>query len=76
MDGSIRPVAETVEATRAINDRQIFLTVCLLMSGLPPVDNHHIRSSCQSIWNGWSLYRVYYEIVVDYGRSVGWLPLQ
>ena len=76
MDGFIRPVVEPVESTSAINDRQIFLTACLLMSGLPPVDNQHVRSSCQSIWNGRGLYRVHYEIVVDYGRSIGWLPLQ
>ena len=60
------PVAEPAEAARAINDRQVFLTVCLLMSGLSPIDNQYIRNSCQSIWNGRNMYRANYEIVVNH----------
>ena len=66
MNGSIMPVAEPVEAIRAINDRQVFLTVCLLMSGLSPIDNQYVRNSCQSIWNGRNVHQVYYEIVANH----------
>ena len=60
------PVAEPVEATSAINDRQTFLTACLLVGGLSPIDNQYIRNSCQSILNGRNLYHVYHEIVANH----------
>ena len=59
-------VAEPVEAIRAINDRQVFLTACLLVSGLLLIDNQYVRNSCQSIWNGRNLYHVYHEIVANH----------
>ncbi len=60
------PVAEPVEATSAINDRQTFLTACLLEGGLLLIDNQYIRNSCQPGLTSRNMYHVYHEIVANH----------